>query len=141
MNCRYCGAQNDGDAIYCGQCGYQLIDDETLVHSPYDTLDTSAPTVPNTIPDVRDLIKRGEKFQSRGSFEKALYVFDEVIRLDPNNEIAHLWRERALIGLERYEEVLSDFDEAVRLHPNNSYISELQKLKDLALSQLRKLGR
>jgi tetratricopeptide (TPR) repeat protein len=110
MSCRYCGAQNDGDAIYCGQCGFQLKDDETVVHSPYDTLDTSAPTMPDTIPGSSK--PRLNKITNlHEGLVRSLSFDDEKLRLNPYNADARFDRVQTLFQLGRYEEALSSFDD------------------------------
>jgi tetratricopeptide (TPR) repeat protein len=129
MNCRYCGAQNDGDAIFCGQCGYQLKDDETVANSPYDIVDTSASTSPVTSDDY---YQRGialynlEKYKEAPDrdierCEQAIRDFEEAIRINPSNVEAHIGKANALFLVwEDFEGLVRDaFDEALQIDPNN----------------------
>jgi tetratricopeptide (TPR) repeat protein len=96
MNCRYCGAQSDANDIFCGQCGFQLIDEATalVVHSSNDTVDPVAPTVVNNIPgssepDKRDeqilsLLTIGKEYYAAGRYTESLDAYEQAIRLDPN---------------------------------------------------------
>lgn len=129
MNCRYCGAQNDEDLIFCGQCGFQLRDDETVVHSPYDIVDTSASTIPVTSDDY---YKRGialynlERYKEAPDrdferCEEAIRDFEEALRINPSNVEAHIGKANALFLVwEDYEGLVRDaFDEALKIDPNN----------------------
>jgi len=98
MNCRYCGAQNDEDAIFCGQCGHQLIDESTalVLHSPDGTVDSSTPTIADTIPSIselrsNELVERGKELCRNRRYEEAYSVWEEAMRCNPNNADAHYW--------------------------------------------------
>lgn len=149
MNCRYCGAQNEENAIYCGQCGLQLIDDETVIHNPYDTLDTSAQTIPSTVLGNRAPKRKGGAIRLRESYEdeeqrskleealrndpynvsilfelksygEALRASERALRLNPNDADAHSCRARIFYEFGAYKEALFEIDEALRLYPVES---------------------
>jgi len=112
MNCRYCGAQNDGNAIFCGQCGYQLIDDKTALRGLNDTLDVSASSLPNTKlgsvdPDKKheqshNWLTIGDEYSAAERYTEALAAYEQAIRLVPNSAKAYSGKGYALERLKRY---------------------------------------
>ena len=121
MRCPSCSNLIDENVVYCGMCGAPLVrgnDDETVVRSPYDTLDTSAPTTPAT---SAEYVNRGRLLYRQGKLKEAVSAYDEAIRLNQNyvDVGAHSSRGYILLGLGRYEEALSDFGKVLQLRPNS----------------------
>jgi Flp pilus assembly protein TadD len=57
---------------------------------------------------------------SKGENALALPLFDELVKLKPDDAQLHYDRAAALIGLEEYDRAIAAYDEAIRLKPNFS---------------------
>jgi tetratricopeptide (TPR) repeat protein len=54
-------------------------------------------------------------------YEKALEMYDQFIRFDPNDARAFYTKGNVLANLKRYEEALAAFDQALPLDPNGAF--------------------
>lgn len=135
MNCRYCGYQNDGNAIFCGQCGFQLVDEATalVLYTPDGTVDSSGQTMPGTIH------KKGFNLKER--YPEALSALDEALRLNAHTVGVHLIQARSFYELGKYEEALLEVDKASRLSPADSvYATLVYLMRGLILESLARYG-
>jgi tetratricopeptide (TPR) repeat protein len=73
----------------------------------------------DTAVTVVSLIDKGNILLSWKRFQEALSVFDEAIRLNPQEALAYNGKGNALQYLRQYQEALSAFDEAIRLNPQD----------------------
>lgn len=67
---------------------------------------------------LQDLLQRGVVFLETGSYQKALDVFGEAIRLNPDDKRAYHGHGGAYLGLEKPGLAIRDFDQAIRLDPS-----------------------
>jgi tetratricopeptide (TPR) repeat protein len=88
---------------------------------------------------------RGQAFNRKGSFDKAISDFNRALELRPGFADALL--ERGNIWLQRrdYDHVLADFDRAIQSDPNRiviyasrASVYEAQGKRDLAIADLRR---
>jgi tetratricopeptide (TPR) repeat protein len=78
---------------------------------------TAAPTVPASI---RPLFGRGLTYYRNGDGDRAIGVFDEVIRLQPTFAEAYVTRGSAYQLKGQLHKALADFDQAIRLDPKSA---------------------
>ena len=66
------------------------------------------------------LYNKGVALEQSGKHKKALDLYDESIRLDPN--CSEAWADRGLVlfRLGRYKEALKSYNESIRLDPQNA---------------------
>lgn len=67
--------------------------------------------------DVKSLNDRGNKFISKGEYEKALESFDKSIELDSKRFESWYNMGIYLNNLERYEEALDSYNNSLELNP------------------------
>ena len=70
--------------------------------------------------DVQQLMRRGKELYDQSRFEEAAAVYQEAIRLKPDNQAAHSNLGSAYFRLQRLDEALASFREAVRLSPTDA---------------------
>jgi putative PEP-CTERM system TPR-repeat lipoprotein len=80
---------------------------------------------------------KGEMLRSRGDQDGAIRLFDEALKIDPKNTLAHLSRANINIALGKYKVADEDLDPILKAAPNNlmaNYLrgSELAKKQDYA---------
>jgi serine/threonine protein kinase len=80
-----------------------------------------------------DWLKEGNTFFIHKRYEEALRAYEETIRLDPNNAIAHIYKGFALNGASRYEEAIRAYNDAIRLNLNDAIVHHN---KGIALNKL-----
>lgn len=68
-----------------------------------------------SFPDA--LIRRGQEYLRKNSYERALNDFSALIRLDPSNAKAFFLRSTVHMAMGQYEAAIRELDEAVRLDP------------------------
>lgn len=61
------------------------------------------------------------KLYYAGNYEGAIKLYDEALKLNPNNAQALNGRGFVYNGLNRYEQAIQNFDKAVELKPNDAY--------------------
>lgn len=126
MHCFSCSAENDSTVPFCWHCGASLWKGggvPTVVHTPFDTVHTSAITIPGTHAnqriDIHAMLNQGFGLLNIGRYQEALSVFDEVLRFDPNNAKAHYGRGVAFldpIHVWNVGEALNAYDNAVMIN-------------------------
>jgi len=84
---------------------------------------------------AEDWFNKGCALNAQGKHDEAIKVFDEAIRLDPNDAAAWTSKGDSLYGQGRFDEAIKAFDEAIRLDTNDSVA---WYIKGNALSDLRK---
>ncbi len=65
------------------------------------------------------LLKRGQEKSQKGWQQEAIADFTEVIRRNPKNADAYLYRGKARLGAD-YQGAIADFTEAIRINPKNA---------------------
>ena len=74
-------------------------------------------------PDSPEVLARAFFYQGRAlaakrQFDRAIYDFDQAIRLDPDFPDAFNFRGVAWVGQGQFERAIADFDKAIQLDPN-----------------------
>ncbi|PWR76311.1 tetratricopeptide repeat protein [Methanospirillum stamsii] len=69
---------------------------------------------------IKRRIQDAEKFQSRGHHDRALTLYEHVLRLEPNHETALLNRYKCLIATNPPKYAIKEGDELVKLIPENA---------------------
>ncbi len=83
----------------------------------------SIPASLNAAGDEADLmeysrISFGSKFVEKGEYDKAIALFNEVIRMNPKNSQAWCSRGIAWHKKGEYDKAIADYSESIRLNPN-----------------------
>ncbi len=86
--CTNCGAilkvDSDKDAAVCEHCGSAFIVEKGI--NEYKTTNINANTVNiNNGPSVENLLARGREYEQRGSFEKAIKYYNDVLDIEFDN--------------------------------------------------------
>lgn len=63
-------------------------------------------------------LSAAKKLYKDGKYQEAAAKFQEVLRVDPGNVLAHHGLAASLIGLRRYEEAVKECYQALELNPN-----------------------
>jgi tetratricopeptide (TPR) repeat protein len=63
-------------------------------------------------------LSRGDANRSQGNWNQAIEDYNEVIRVEPNYELAYNNRGLANYNKGAYDQAIADFNEAIRLNPN-----------------------
>ncbi len=82
---------------------------------------TRAAALSGQTADVRAsaMINRGEAYNAKGDYDRAITDFSEAIRLDPKYGAAYGDRGNAYYGKNDYDHAIVDYDAAIRLDPKN----------------------
>jgi cellulose synthase operon protein C len=72
---------------------------------------------------------KGEMLRSRGDQDGAIRLFDEALKIDPKNTLAHLSRANINIALGKYKVADDDLDPILRAAPNNFMANYLRGLE------------
>jgi tetratricopeptide (TPR) repeat protein len=78
---------------------------------------------------------RGNAYNGKGEYDRALQDFNEAIRLNPNVAGAFYNRGIAYNGKGEYDRAIEDFNEAIRLNPNYAEAFYNRGITFLALRQ------
>jgi tetratricopeptide (TPR) repeat protein len=70
--------------------------------------------------DVQALMRRAKELYDQSRFEDAATVYQEVVRIKPDNQAAHSNLGSTYFRMQRLDEALASFREAVRLSPNDA---------------------
>ena len=63
---------------------------------------------------------RGNAFQAKGEYDRAIQDYDEAVRLDPDAALAFNNRGSAYQHKGNYERAIQDYDQAIRLDPGSA---------------------
>jgi tetratricopeptide (TPR) repeat protein len=63
----------------------------------------------------------GVEYIESGDFEKAIYHFNESIRLNPNSEPAYYNRGLCNLNIKNFRHAIADFTKAIEINPDDSY--------------------
>jgi tetratricopeptide (TPR) repeat protein len=79
------------------------------------------------------LLYEGQLLLSKNKDEEALLVFDKILQINPNNNIALLRKGTVLRNLHRYVEALEIFDYSMRINPKDEFtlVMKAVTLEDL----------
>ena len=69
---------------------------------------------------IADLLKKGTAFNEQGSFDEALVVYHQIIKLNPDCAEAYYYLGINLYQTKRFEESLYNFDQAIAINPNHA---------------------
>src|SRR6516162_9802901 len=72
---------------------------------------------------------KGEMLHSRGDQEGAVRLFEQALKIDPNNIWAHLGRANVNIALDKYKAVDEDIDPILKADPNQLMANYLRGLE------------
>ncbi len=75
-------------------------------------------SIQNTAPTYSN---RGEAWSDKKEYDKAIYDYNEAIRLDPNFQMAYGNRGDAWSHKKEYGKAIADYNEAIRLDPGDAY--------------------
>lgn len=64
-------------------------------------------------------LREGNKFRDKGDHKQAAKLFEEAIKLNPNNALALYNRGQAYNQLKKYDLAMKDFNKAEELNPNS----------------------
>src|SRR5438552_956098 len=64
--------------------------------------------------------------EASGEYDKAIADYDEVIRLDPKDVFAYIYRGCAYERQGDYDKAIADYDEAIRLDPKGAKAYEIR---------------
>jgi len=69
--------------------------------------------------DIQEILKEGINFLEDGKYEEALYCFEKIIAIDPNDP--DIWNKKgvALRSLGRYDEAIESFNKALEITPRD----------------------
>jgi tetratricopeptide (TPR) repeat protein len=67
---------------------------------------------------ARAFFYQGRALAEKRQFDRAIYDFNQSIRLDPAFPDAYNFRGVAWVGQRQYERAVADFDQAIQLDPN-----------------------
>jgi tetratricopeptide (TPR) repeat protein len=65
---------------------------------------------------------RAGSLYGSGRYQEAVVIYEEALRLDPNDAISWSGKGDALYKLERYQEAVASYEEALRLDPNKAAV-------------------
>ena len=63
---------------------------------------------------------RGNAYQSKGDYPRAIQDYDEAIRIDPDSALAFNNRGSAFQHMGNYDRAIQDYDQAIRLDPSSA---------------------
>ncbi|MBD3878924.1 MAG: tetratricopeptide repeat protein [Quinella sp. 1Q5] len=64
--------------------------------------------------------READKLYSKEDYTGAIKLYDEAIRLNPNDDMSYNNRGLAYKNLRQYERALQDFNRAIQINPNNA---------------------
>ncbi len=67
---------------------------------------------------AQQFLKEGDSLYRHKRYEEALTAYEQAIRLDPNNAVAHYNKGNTLNDLKRHKEALAACEQAISLDPN-----------------------
>jgi Lipoprotein NlpI, contains TPR repeats len=62
---------------------------------------------------------RGEAYQAKRDYDRAIYDFDQAIKINPNYEAAYYNRGLTYSSKRDFERAIADFGQVIRLEPKN----------------------
>ena len=73
--------------------------------------------------DVDNMIIKAKDLLSSGEFEKAVKMFDKVIKTSPQNSVGYFGKAEASIGVPKFSiiEVAQLYKKAIELEPDNAF--------------------
>ena len=75
----------------------------------------------NNLDKIRQLAIEADRYLEEQNYEEAIKYYDEIIRLDPENEAAYNNRGLAYTNLKNYAKAIIDLNKAIDLDPNYKY--------------------
>jgi lipoprotein NlpI len=63
---------------------------------------------------------RGNAYQSKGEYQRAIQDYDEALRIDPDSALAFNNRASAFQHMGNYDRAIQDYDQAIRLDPSSA---------------------
>jgi len=63
---------------------------------------------------------RGNTYYNKKEYDKAIADYDEVIKINPNSEIAFLNRGLAWVANKEYNKAIADFDKVIEINPHSA---------------------
>ena len=66
------------------------------------------------------LLKKAAEARKLARFREAIRLYEQVIEMEPNNDIAHTGKGNCLIGRGRFDESIKCFDAALNINPENA---------------------
>ncbi len=84
------------------------------------TLSAEPSPPPQPAADAAKLLQDANALFEKNENDKALEVYERVVKMDPKNVDARLGRARTLARLRKYDEAIAGFGEALRLRPNDA---------------------
>ena len=81
---------------------------------------SSLPAAPKAV----EYFNSGTAAYQNGSYNEAIYYFNQSIKLDPNDALAYSWRGSAYSNLGEMNEALADFNQSIKLDPSNAMTYE-----------------
>jgi tetratricopeptide (TPR) repeat protein len=79
-------------------------------------------------PNTSNNFDLGKTYLDRGEYDLAIQKFTEVIRLDPKNALAYLFRGSTHRLKRDYDRAIADLNEAIRLGPNQEGLYNIRGL-------------
>ena len=75
----------------------------------------------------------GQRAKSIEDYEEAIKKFQEVVKIDPKNAVAHFELSSLFYSANKFDEALAESDQAVKLNPGNKWF-----LEEMAAIQMKK---
>ena len=63
---------------------------------------------------------RGNAYQSKGEYQRAIQDYDEALRIDPDSALAFNNRASAFQHMGNYDRAIQDYNHAIRLDPSSA---------------------
>lgn len=113
---------------------YQAILD--LIKATQDLIDQLNPN--SKLAFAQFFLNKGIEDLKKGDFGQAIAGFNLVIRLNPNDARAYLFRGNAYGQLKEYQKAIADYTQAIRLNPNYADAYNLRGLFYIILGDSQK---
>ena len=116
---------------------YQVILQSQSQQSPHVANTPQKPDLSGLAAVVPTIKSLGDEHYNAGRYAEALALYEQAVRLDPNDADAHLRKGMTLDGLGRYGEALAAHGQAIRLDPN---FARAHNNKGIVLDDLGRYG-
>ena len=100
------------------------IDIKPQIQLPIETLQIESTPNPNSREDARKAqayFKKGIELFEAGKLNEAIQAFNEVIKIQPNNQYAYFFRGVSYLKLKKYQQAKLDLDKSIVLDNSISY--------------------